>query len=131
LLNSICNSTGTNKQKKSDVRARNRSKFIVHVVNSACGLTVRLPEVVCHVLFVLKVPVDGCPVRLIEEGELAFVCHMGSLHRRQDSCLHFPRPHHGRFVTSSYRYDKCRVVQSSSAGWGRGQLSEDVGVQHR
>lgn len=49
------------------------SKFIVHIVNSACGLTVHPPEDVCHVLFELKIPMDERRVRLIEKGVLAFV----------------------------------------------------------
>ena len=78
-----------------------------------------------YVTFELQAP-DGCLVRSIEKGVRAFVRHMGSLHVEQGSL----RLRH-RFVTSFYRYDRCRAVQLPSVDWGRDRLSEDVGVRRR
>ena len=70
------------------------------------------------------------PVRLIEKGVRALEGHMSLVHREQ-GCLHALRVRHHRIVTLSYRYDKCRVVQSPSADWGHDQLLEDVGVRRK
>ena len=54
-----------------------------------------------------------------------------SLVHREQGCFHALRVRRHRIVTSSYRYDKCRVVQSPSADWGHDQLLEDVGVRRK